>query len=77
MILNAPRVSEVAVTGVPTGGHHLEVLLVRGRERNVINLISRSDTVYAVTTADGTPLFIAVPGSRYAELARRTRLTVE
>jgi hypothetical protein len=77
MILNAPRVPEVSVTGLQRGRHHLEVLLVRGRKRDVVGLISRSDTVYAVTTADRTPLCIAVQGPRYDELARRLRVSAQ
>jgi 4-amino-4-deoxy-L-arabinose transferase-like glycosyltransferase len=77
MILNAPRIPEVFVTEPHRGRHHLEVMLMRGRKRDVARLMARPDIVYRVTTADGTPLCIAVPGPRYAELPRRVRVTAE
>jgi 4-amino-4-deoxy-L-arabinose transferase-like glycosyltransferase len=77
MLLNAPRVPEVFVTGRHRGRHHLELVLMRGRKRDIVRLMSRTDTVFAVTTADGTPLCLAVPGPRYAELPQRARVTPE
>jgi hypothetical protein len=77
MMLNAPRVPEVFVTEPHRGRHHLEIMLMRGRKRDLVRLMSRPDTVYTVSTADGTPLCIAVPGPRYAELVRRVRETAE
>jgi 4-amino-4-deoxy-L-arabinose transferase-like glycosyltransferase len=77
MVLNAPRVPEVSVTPIHRGHHHLEIKLMRGRKRDVVRLMSLPDTVYRVTTADGTPLCVATRGPQYAELARRLRLTLE
>jgi 4-amino-4-deoxy-L-arabinose transferase-like glycosyltransferase len=73
LLLNAPRVPEVAVTAPQRRQHHLEVFPIRGRKRDVVEWTSRTDTVYTVATADGTPLCIAVQGPRYAELAQRLR----
>jgi hypothetical protein len=70
---NAPRIPEVRVSDRRRGEHHLEVLLLRGRKRDVVRLIHRTDTLYQVTTADGTPLCIVVPGPRYKELDARLR----
>lgn len=71
MLLSAPRVPQVIVTNNDRPGHHLELVLLRGLKNEVVQSIHRTDIVYKVTTADGTPLCIAVPGPRYPELASR------
>lgn len=48
--------------------HHVEVVLLRGPRADVIELAERTDALYRVTTADGTPLTVVVPGPRYAEV---------
>ena len=48
--------------------HHLALLVLRGPRQDVLELARRTDILYAVTTADGTPLTVAVPGPRYAEV---------
>jgi hypothetical protein len=72
MMLNAPRIPEVVVTP-PHRGRHLDIILMRGRKHEVVGLMSRTDTMYTVSTADGTPLCIAVRGPNYGELAQRLR----
>ena len=49
--------------------HHLDVLVLRGTRREVLELAGRQDAVHRVTTADGTPLAIVVPGPAFAEIA--------
>jgi hypothetical protein len=71
MSLNARRIPEVRVTGPSRRQHHLEVQLLRGRKREIVNMTHRTDTLYQVTTADGTPLCIVVPGPKYKELEKR------
>jgi hypothetical protein len=48
--------------------HHLALLVLRGPRQDVLDLARRPDILYAVTTADGTPLTVVVPGPRYAEV---------
>jgi hypothetical protein len=48
--------------------HHLEVILLRGPREDVLELAARPDALYRVTTADGTPLSVVVPGPRYSEV---------
>ena len=50
------------------GAHHLTVVVLRGPRRDVLDLARRTDILYAVTTADGTPLTVVIPGPRYAEV---------
>jgi 4-amino-4-deoxy-L-arabinose transferase-like glycosyltransferase len=57
------------------GSHHLEVLFLRGLRRDVLDLAGRGDILHAVTTADGTPLAVVVPGPRFAEVAGSLRLS--
>jgi hypothetical protein len=71
MRLNAPRVPQVIVTDNDRPQHHLEILLMRGTKSDIVQAMHRSDVVSQVTTADGTPLCVVVPGPRYEELQQR------
>jgi len=51
------------------GEPHVLVQLLRGRRADVLELAARPDILHAVTTADGTPLAVVVPGPRYVEVA--------
>ena len=77
MLLSAPRVPQVTVTNNNHLNHHLELVLLRGSKSDVMQSMHRTDIVYKVTTADGTPVCTAVPGPRYAELASRLQRTRE
>jgi 4-amino-4-deoxy-L-arabinose transferase-like glycosyltransferase len=44
------------------GRHQLEVIVLRGPRADVMELAARTDALHRVTTADGTPLAIVVPG---------------
>jgi 4-amino-4-deoxy-L-arabinose transferase-like glycosyltransferase len=50
------------------GAHHLTVVVLRGPRQDVLDMASRADVVHAVTTADGAPLTVVIPGPRYAEV---------
>jgi hypothetical protein len=50
------------------GVHHLTVVVLRGPRRDVLEMAGRADVLHAVTTADGTPLTVVVPGPRYEEV---------
>lgn len=55
--------------------HQLEVLALRGPRQDVLDLAQRPDILHAVTTADGAPLTVVVPGPRYAEVEGRLQLS--
>jgi hypothetical protein len=49
----------------------LDVLVLRGKRQDVLELAARSDALHRVTTADGTPLAIVVPGPEFGEIEAR------
>ena len=49
--------------------HQLDVLVLRGPRQDVLELAARGDTLHRVTTADGTPLAVVVPGPAFAQIA--------
>jgi len=53
--------------------HHLALQVLRGPRQDVLDLARRTDILYAVTTADGTPLTVVVPGPRYPEVENALR----
>ena len=56
------------------GDCQLDVRLLRGERRDVLELAERTDILHAVTMADGTPLAIVIPGARYDEVKAALRL---
>lgn len=68
------RFSTLEFVAEQDGVPHLELLLLRGPRQDVLELAARGDVLHAVTTADGTPLAIVVPGGRYDEVAGALRL---
>ena len=73
MALNARRIPEVRVSDARRGLHHLEVIHLRGRKRDILHAIHRTDTLYQVTTADATPLCTVIPGPKYGDLEDQLR----
>ena len=73
MALNAGRMADVTVKDQRLGEHELEVKLLRGRRLELARMIEQPDILYRVTTADGTPLCLVLPGPRYANLEARLR----
>jgi 4-amino-4-deoxy-L-arabinose transferase-like glycosyltransferase len=71
---DAQRFPSLAFTREEEAAHHLEILVLRGPRQDVLELAERTDILHAVTTADGTPLTLVVPGPRYAEVAGPLRL---
>jgi hypothetical protein len=47
----------------------LDVVVLRGPRPDVLELAARRDALYRVTTADGTPLAIVIPGPAYDQIA--------
>jgi hypothetical protein len=71
---DAQRFASLAFAREEEAAHHLEVLVLRGPRQDVLELTQRADILHAVTTADGAPLTLVVPGPRYAEVAGPLRL---
>jgi hypothetical protein len=71
---DAQRFASLAFAREEEAAHHLEVLVLRGPRQDVLELAQRADILHAVTTADGAPLTLVVPGPRYAEVAGPLRL---
>jgi hypothetical protein len=53
------------------GGAHLDIRLLKGSRRAVLGMSANPDIVHRVTTADGTPLCVVIPGPEYPQLADR------
>jgi hypothetical protein len=62
------RVEALDYSRIEKLNHHVEVVLLRGPRADVIELAERTDALYRVSTADGTPLTVVVPGPRYGEV---------
>jgi hypothetical protein len=56
---------------------HLDVRLLKGSRQGVLETASRPDILYRVTTADGTPLCVVVPGPEYPQLEQRLARATE
>jgi hypothetical protein len=54
--------------------YQLDIRLMRGPSGSLREFASRPDILYRVTTADGTPLCIVVPGPAYQTIANKVRL---
>jgi hypothetical protein len=50
---------------------HLDIRLLRGPRAAVKEAAERPDALFRVTTADGTPLTVVLPGPAYGELQER------
>lgn len=71
---DSQRFASLAFARDEEGAHQLEIVVLRGPRQDVLDLARRADVLHAVTTADGTPLTVVVPGPRYAEVAGSLRL---
>jgi hypothetical protein len=49
--------------------HQLDVLVLRGKRSEVLELAARTDVLHRVTTADGATLAVVVPGPAFTEIA--------
>jgi 4-amino-4-deoxy-L-arabinose transferase-like glycosyltransferase len=52
-------------------GYHLDVRLLKGQRKAVLDTNASPDVLHRVTMADGTPLCVVMPGPQYPELAER------
>jgi hypothetical protein len=73
---------EIAVADIPRfpslgfqlrqrGGYHLDIRLLKGSRDDVIGTSRMPEILHRVTTADGTPLCVVLPGPEYPQLAAR------
>jgi len=53
------------------GGFHLDIRLLKGSAREVLGTAGNPDVLYRVTTADGTPLCVVLPGPDYPKLVEQ------
>jgi 4-amino-4-deoxy-L-arabinose transferase-like glycosyltransferase len=72
---DSQRFPELRFARDEEAAHHLEIVALRGPRQDVLELAGRSDILHAVTSADGAPLSVVVPGPRYADVAGVLRLT--
>jgi hypothetical protein len=52
-------------------GWHLNIRLLKGSRESVLGAAQNPNVLYRVTTADGTPLCIVLPGPEYSRLEER------
>jgi hypothetical protein len=71
---DSQRFPELAFARDEEAAHQLDVIALRGSRQDVLELARRTDILHAVTTADGTPLTVVVPGPRWAEIEGRLRV---
>ena len=53
------------------GGYHLDIRLLKGSAREVLGTAGNPDILYRVTTADGTPLCVVLPGPEHPKLVEQ------
>lgn len=73
MLLNAPRLPQLAVAPPEARRHHVEIVLHRGRRDQLRALAARGDTIARVEMADGTVICSALPGPAFGELQERLK----
>lgn len=73
LLLNAPRVPEVAVVAPRLARHELEINMMRGRRADLRAYTQRDDVVWWVTTRDGAKLCAVLRGPQFGRLEERLR----
>ena len=71
LLLNAPRVPEVAVVAPRLSRHELEINILRGRRADLRAYTQRDDVVWWETTRDGARLCAVLRGPEFAKLEGR------
>ena len=74
-VADASRFQSLAFRLRQQGGYHLDIRLLKGSRDDVIYTSRLPDILYRVTTADGTPLCVVLPGPEYPQLAARLAQT--
>jgi len=75
-VADASRFQSLAFRLRQQGGYHLDIRLLKGSRDDVIYTSKLPDILYRVTTADGTPLCVVLPGPEYPQLAARLAQTM-
>jgi len=75
MFINAARLPQVTVTRPEQQKHHIELILLRGSQKQGRDLRARADRLVSVETADGALLCGGLPGPAFAELQNRLHRT--
>lgn len=70
-VADASRYQSLAFRLRQQGGYHLDIRLLKGARDDVMYTSKLPDILYRVTTADGTPLCVVLPGPEYPQLAAR------
>jgi hypothetical protein len=70
-VMDAMRYPALSFRRREQGGSHLDVRLLKGSRQGVLETAARPDILYRVTTADGAPLCVVVPGPEYPQLEHR------
>jgi len=72
---DAARYRSLMVVARANLTYHLDIRLMRGPSDSLREFAARPDLLYKVTTADGTPLCVIIPGPAYLSVADRLKLT--
>lgn len=75
-VADSTRFQSLAFRLRQRGGYHLDIRLLKGGRDDVIKTSRMPDILYRVTTADGTPLCVVLPGPEYPQLAARLAKTM-
>jgi len=75
MSINAARLPQVTAARPEQQTHHIELVLLRGSQKQGRDLRARADRLVSVETADGALLCAGVPGPAFAELEHRLNRT--
>jgi hypothetical protein len=71
LLADQPRFPSLWFRHREEDGYHLDVRLMKGPHQAVLDTNARPDVLYRVTTADGTPLCVILPGPEYSKLEER------
>jgi len=71
LLADQPRFPSLWFRHREEDGYHLDVRLMKGPHQAVLDTNARPDVLYRVTTADGAPLCVIVPGPEYSKLEER------
>lgn len=74
---NAGRFRTLQVVARANLVYHFDIRLMRGPSAALREFAARPDIIYKVTTADGTPLCVVLPGPAYLNVSDRLKLTDE
>ena len=71
LVMDMDRFSSLWFRQERHGGYHLDIRLLKGSAREVLGTAGNPDVLYRVTTADGTPLCVVLPGPEHPKLVEQ------